>query len=499
MMSSPTVQPVFGGLVTGHMKTRMALRAATCLGIVGLLSACAGGQHISASQEAAQYELHAHRSYTPPGSSGDPWGPYIHEAALRFDIPDRWIREVMRVESGGRTEMNGVPITSGAGAMGLMQVMPATYDELRGRYDLGDDPYDPHNSILAGTAYIRELYDLYGSPGFLAAYNGGPGRLDDYLTRNRPLPDETRRYVAKIGPYITDSFPQKRSTAEMYAMNTLPTSIPAGPRYNAPAAVPVDTATAAYVPPAAPPAPSTPVEVAFAPPSDGDGAFDPPPGWTPKGMSRGEVAAYVPPPAEQPRPAPQTYASAQPAPAPVFEPAPMPSYAPPSSPAPAYSAPNAAYVPPAYTPPPAAALPVPPPGPARPSQYAALPEPPHYVPPAPQTAASSGYAPRQGFRFVAPAVAAPAPIYRGLTSNWAIQVGAFGNEGLAKIAVGTAREQAGSLVSGAHPAVASVREPHGTLYRARLEGLSRDAASQACERLSRSRTNCIVLSPDAQS
>ena len=441
MMRSPTLLPVLGGLTAGHTKMRAVLRASACLGVVGMLSACAGGQNISASQEAAQYELHAHRSYTPPGSSSDPWGPYIHEAATRFDVPDRWIREVMRVESGGRTEMNGVPITSGAGAMGLMQVMPATYDELRGRYDLGSDPYDPHNSILAGTAYIRELYDLYGSPGFLAAYNGGPGRLDDYLTRNRPLPDETRRYVAKIGPYITDSFPQKRSTAEMYAMNTLPTSIPAGPRYNAPTPVPVDTAVAAYVPPAAP-APSAPVEVAYAPPSSGDGAFDPPPGWTPKGMSRGEVAAYVPPPVEQPKPAPQAFASA----APVFEPAPTPSYAPP--PASIYTPPPVAYVPPAYAPPPVAALPVPPPEPARSSQYAALPEPPHYVP---QPAAPSGYSPRQGFRFVAPAVAAPAPIYRGLPSNWAIQVGAFGNEGLAKIAVGTAREEAGSLVSGAHP------------------------------------------------
>ena len=289
--SSQASQPV-----PSRATARTALRAAGCLGVVGLLSACAGGQQVSGSQEAAKYEQHAQRSYAAPGPRNDPWGPYIVEASSKYDIPERWIREVMRVESGGRTEMNGVPITSGAGAMGLMQVMPATYDELRGRYGLGGDPYDPHNSILAGTAYIRELYDLYGSPGFLAAYNGGPGRLDDYLTRNRALPEETRRYVAKIGPYITDTFPNRRSTAEMYAMNSLPTSIPAGPRYSAP------SATAAYVPPPAPvvaPTPA-PVEVAFAPPSDTDGAFDPPPGWKPKAMSRSEVAAYVPPPASPP-------------------------------------------------------------------------------------------------------------------------------------------------------------------------------------------------------
>ena len=451
------------------------LRVAGCLGAMALLSACAGGQSISGTQEAAQYEQRAHRSYAAPGPRSDPWGPYIHEASTKYDIPERWIREVMRVESGGRTEMNGVPITSGAGAMGLMQVMPATYDELKGRYGLEDDPYDPHNSILAGTAYIRELYDLYGSPGFLAAYNGGPGRLDDYLTRNRPLPDETRRYVAKIGPYITDTFPNRRSTAETYAMNSLPTSIPAGPRYSAPMAA----ETAAYVPPPAAPVPArAPVEVAYAPPSDADGAFDPPPGWTPKNMSRGEVAAYVPPPAEPPPVRTQVAAVAEPPPVP-YEPAPV----------------RQAYTPPVEQPP------------ARAPRYAAVAEAPRLpTPPVPtvQTASAYGYAPaepgprQQGFRLVAPAYAAPAPAYHGSPGGWAIQVGAFGNEGLAHIAVGNARDQAGAVLSGAHQAVAGVREAHGTLYRARLIGLSRESATQACDRL-RGHGSCIVLSPDAQS
>ena len=471
-------------VASSRIGVRATLRVAGCLGAVGLLSACAGGPHVSASQEASQYESRARHSYSAPGSRSDPWGPYIHEASEKYDVPERWIREVMRVESGGRTEMNGSPITSGAGAMGLMQVMPATYDELRGRYSLGDDPYDPHNSILAGAAYIRELYDLYGNPGFLAAYNGGPGRLDDYLTRNRALPEETRRYVAKIGPYITDSFPAKRSTAEVYALNALPTSIPAGPRYAAPAAAP-------YSAPAAAPAVAAPVEVAFAPPSSSDGAFDPPPGWTPKAAARAEVPAYVPP-------APSLVASA--GTAPQFEAAPLPVREPDATPP---ARPYVSYDPPParYTAPPAApaALPVPP----RAPQYAALPEPPHFAPPTPvmQTASAYGYVParrEQGFHLVSPAVAGPVPAYRGAAGEWAIQVGAFGNEGLARLAVGAAREQAGSVLSSAHPAVAGVREPHGTLYRARLTGMSRDAATQACERL-RGRSSCIVLSPDAQS
>jgi hypothetical protein len=207
-------------------------RGICSLALLALLAACAGqGTHISASQEAARYAARARGNYVPPGPPEDPWGPYVREASNRFDVPDTWIRSVMRVESGGKEYQNGQLITSGAGAMGLMQVMPETYDELRNRYSLSDDPFDPHDNILAGTAYLREMYDIYGSPGFLAAYNAGPRRLDDYLSNNRPLPDETRRYVAMIGPNIAGVYPNNRSPAEDYAMNALPIEIPRGTRY----------------------------------------------------------------------------------------------------------------------------------------------------------------------------------------------------------------------------------------------------------------------------
>ncbi len=117
-------------------------------------------------------------------------------------MPEQWIREVIRQESGGRTMVNGRPITSNAGAMGLMQVMPATYAEMRRKHGLGPDPYDPHDNIVAGTAYLREMYDLFGSPGFLGAYNCGPGCYADYLSGNRKLPGETRRYIASISPRL---------------------------------------------------------------------------------------------------------------------------------------------------------------------------------------------------------------------------------------------------------------------------------------------------------
>lgn len=123
-----------------------------------------------------------------------PFGVYIEEAARRFGIPAAWIRAVMRAESAG-----DVRAISSAGAMGLMQIMPDTWAELRVRHRLGRDPYDPRDNILAGAAYLREMYDRYGSPGFLAAYNAGPGRYEEYLA-GRPLPAETRAYVAALLP-----------------------------------------------------------------------------------------------------------------------------------------------------------------------------------------------------------------------------------------------------------------------------------------------------------
>ena len=125
------------------------------------------------------------------------WASYIAEASQRFGVPAHWIRAVMRLESDGDDRT-----LSRKGTMGLMQVMPETYAELRLRYHLGDDPYEPRNNILAGTAYLRKMLDRYGPAGFLAAYNAGPNRYEDYLARGRLLPAETQDYVAALAPII---------------------------------------------------------------------------------------------------------------------------------------------------------------------------------------------------------------------------------------------------------------------------------------------------------
>ncbi len=368
---------------------RSLLRLVGGVVLLALLAGCAGHRvQVSAPQEAARYAANARRDYQAPGPPGDPWGPFVTEAARRYDVPERWIREVMRQESGGRLYEHGQPITSDAGAMGLMQVMPVTYDELRARYALGPDPYDPHDNIMAGVAYIRELYDVYGTPGFLAAYNAGPRRLDDYLTRNRPLPDETRHYVASIGPNIAGITPLRPSASPQYAMLQLPVNIPPGPR------VPRRHNNGA-----------PPVALAA--------------GTTDRsGWARQEV------------------------------------------------------------------------------QMAALPSPPPPAPPPPGIAAHAGHS----FSLVPRAYADTLPTHSGgpISGGWAIQVGAFGNEGQAHAAAGAARERVGALLASSRVFVGPVHQAHGTLYRARLTGLSRDAALAACEKLGH-HGGCLVVAPDAQS
>ena len=83
-----------------------------------------------------------------------------------------------------------------------MQLMPRTWARQRARFALGGDPFDPRDNIIAGASYLREMYDSYGAPGFLAAYNAGPGRYQEWRDRGRPLPAETRTYIAKIAPLL---------------------------------------------------------------------------------------------------------------------------------------------------------------------------------------------------------------------------------------------------------------------------------------------------------
>ena len=160
---------------------------ATSLTAAALLAALPIGHAPALTQEAN----------TPPAPSAvaHPYAPHVAEAARRFGIPEAWIWAVMRVESAGNPRA-----VSRAGAMGLMQIMPGTWAQLRARHGLGADPFDVRDNIMAGAAYLREMHDRYGNASaMLAAYNAGPGRYDEHLSRGRPLPTETVAYLARLG------------------------------------------------------------------------------------------------------------------------------------------------------------------------------------------------------------------------------------------------------------------------------------------------------------
>jgi D-alanyl-D-alanine carboxypeptidase len=358
--------------------------------------------------------------YPPPGPPEDPWGPYVREAAARFNVSGRWVRAVMHQESGGEQQA-----TSPVGAMGLMQVMPATYEGLRSRYQLGDDPYDPHNNIMAGTAYIREMYDRFGSPGFLAAYNAGPDRVDSYLAGRGALPEETVNYVAAITPNLGTDVPKSgpfavyASARPGRAQRPTVASLAAGCDLNAaysPSHPCTSLERAAREP--------APIQTAFAPQlgvngCDLNAAYDPNHPCTSLPQT-----AEVSSPASVQRVAP---ASPQPAPPRVL----MASAA--SQPLPAEK---------------------PAPPPQRPS---------HSTEP---------------------------------SGEWAIQVGAFANPGLARAVAEGARAQAPDQLRSA-ALVVQPTAPFGNtvLFRARLAHLSASAASNACTRLNQHQLPCVVVRP----
>jgi hypothetical protein len=244
-----------------HRRLTTAARLAASCAALAWLAACAGGGKTAEGPSTDYYISHAAGNYTPPGPPSDPWGPYIKIAASRFDVPEPWIRQVMRVESGGHEYLGGQLTVSPAGAMGLMQLEPETYQEMAARYSLGSDPFNPYDNIMAGTAYIHEMYTVYGSPGFLAAYNAGPGRVDAFETQGRKLPYETTNYIAMIAPNIQGYYPANRSEADQLAMNTQPMS--------GGGLVPYGMDPAREPAPDAPVGPGAPVEVAdIAPPPE---------------------------------------------------------------------------------------------------------------------------------------------------------------------------------------------------------------------------------------
>jgi soluble lytic murein transglycosylase-like protein len=118
----------------------------------------------------------------------------VREARAQGLDPDL-VLAVIEVESGGYHLA-----VSSVGALGLMQILPTTGEELAGKLGIawhGDDTlFDPTTNVKLGTAYLRELADRYGDVSIaLAAYNWGPGRIDRRLRRGANVPS---RYIEQV-------------------------------------------------------------------------------------------------------------------------------------------------------------------------------------------------------------------------------------------------------------------------------------------------------------
>ncbi len=143
---------------------------------------------------AAQQPILPSRPVTP---TTDPIAAYV----VRSVAAIRHTRSLDTRRDAGRERRRG-RVTSSAGAIGLMQVMPQTYATLRARLGLGANAYDPHDNIMAGAAFLRDMHDRYGDAGFLAAYNAGPARYEEFRAGGRALPSETILYMARLGPML---------------------------------------------------------------------------------------------------------------------------------------------------------------------------------------------------------------------------------------------------------------------------------------------------------
>ncbi|SFP20767.1 Transglycosylase SLT domain-containing protein [Bradyrhizobium sp. Ghvi] len=220
-----------------------------------LLSTAIDGAALAQSGSAAQPAI---------SESAHAFAGFISDASQRFATAPNWIRSVLSIESAG-----DVHARSTKGAMGLMQIMPATWAELRERYNLGNDPYDPHDNILAGTAYLRELLDRFGSPGVFAAYNAGPSRYEEHLAGGS-LPEETRAYVAKLANLLGIELPPRwTSSGQSAAAATLfvTRSDLMKTRFRLPALMPLGGVTTAISAPDVSPMVPRPIGV-FVPRSD---------------------------------------------------------------------------------------------------------------------------------------------------------------------------------------------------------------------------------------
>jgi hypothetical protein len=137
----------------------------------------------------------------PPAPNNPPTAEDICRAveqdAAENDLPVEFFARVIWQES--RFNARAV---SAKGAQGIAQFMPSTAD-YRGLID----PFDPIEALKNSASYLRDLKTQFGNLGLAAAaYNAGPGRVSAFLASKRPLPGETRNYVAIVTGWTADEW-----------------------------------------------------------------------------------------------------------------------------------------------------------------------------------------------------------------------------------------------------------------------------------------------------
>ena len=137
--------------------------------------------------------------YTPPASSR-PYAFLFDAAEVRYGLP----RYLLYRQAQKESAFNPRALNSRSGAQGIMQIMPATARQPGYGVSPITDPYDPAQAIPFAAAYLRGLYNTFGTwSKALAAYNWGPGNVTRVTSGGNPdwldhTPPETQDYVAVI-------------------------------------------------------------------------------------------------------------------------------------------------------------------------------------------------------------------------------------------------------------------------------------------------------------
>lgn len=154
-------------------------------------AASVGGQFLEAVTVTAQRigeTVKAALSWSPPAAAA-PYLAALDQATRAYALPPLLLARVAYQESRFRPDIIEGRTVSGAGAKGIMQIVP--------KWHPGVDPLDPAAAINYAGKYLRGLYDRFGSWALaLAAYNAGPGNVEKY--GGVPPFSETRAYVRDI-------------------------------------------------------------------------------------------------------------------------------------------------------------------------------------------------------------------------------------------------------------------------------------------------------------